>query len=147
MWNRCGLSILSKGFSWSICRRQNLLFFFFVYFIKSFIRNKLLKIVRCGTVQFCSCEITSGRICFRRFAIIFVFYNLYILMRLVSNISEIVIFLFVLETLRHLLDCLICTRNFLSIVLISRMMGDGIGGGWLIHIRVWVGGQEVGIIL
>ena len=24
--------------------------------------------------------------------------------------------------------------------------GDGIGGGWLIHIRVWVGGQGVCII-
>ena len=24
--------------------------------------------------------------------------------------------------------------------------GDGIGGGWLLHIRVWVGGQGVGII-
>ena len=24
--------------------------------------------------------------------------------------------------------------------------GDGIGGGWMIHIRVWVGGQGVGII-
>ena len=24
--------------------------------------------------------------------------------------------------------------------------GDGIGAGWLIHIRVWVGGQGVGII-
>ena len=25
--------------------------------------------------------------------------------------------------------------------------GDGMGGGWLIHIRVWVGGQGVGFIL
>ena len=25
------------------------------------------------------------------------------------------------------------------------MMGDGIDGVWLIHIRVWVGGQGVGI--
>ena len=48
--------------------------------------------------------------------------------------------------LAHLLDCLICTRNSLSIVLLLGMMGDRIGGAWLIHIRVWVGGQGVGII-
>ena len=49
-------------------------------------------------------------------------------------------------TLPHLLDshfyqechihCIVTTNN-----------EDGIGGGWLIYIRVWVGGQEVGIIL
>ena len=49
-------------------------------------------------------------------------------------------------TLPHLLDCLICTRNSVSIVLLLGMIGDGIGGAWLIHIRVWVGGQAVGII-
>ena len=48
-------------------------------------------------------------------------------------------------TLPHLLDCLICTRNSVSIVLLLRMRvgggggeggrrGNGIGGGWLIHI-------------
>ena len=53
-------------------------------------------------------------------------------------------------TLPHLLDSLICTRNFVSIVLLLAMLGggggDGIGVGWLIHISVWVGGQGVGII-
>ena len=49
-------------------------------------------------------------------------------------------------TLPHLSDCLICTRNSVSIILLLWMMGDGIGGGWLLHIRVWVGGQGVGII-
>ena len=32
-------------------------------------------------------------------------------------------------SLPHLLDCLICTRNSISIVLLLQMMGDGIGGG------------------
>ena len=50
-------------------------------------------------------------------------------------------------TLPHLLDCLIYTRNFVSIALLLGMLGgDWIGGGWLIHISVWVGGQWVGII-
>ena len=40
-------------------------------------------------------------------------------------------------TLPHLLDCLVCTRNSVSI---NRC------GGWLIYIKVWVGGQVVGII-
>ena len=31
-------------------------------------------------------------------------------------------------TLPHLLDCLICTRNTMSIVFLLQMMGDGIGG-------------------
>ena len=36
-------------------------------------------------------------------------------------------------TLPHLLDCLICTRNSVSIVLLLWMMGDGIGrGDWFI---------------
>ena len=42
-------------------------------------------------------------------------------------------------TLPHLLDCLICTRNSVSIVRWDRW-------GWLIFIRVWVGEHEVGII-
>ena len=59
-------------------------------------------------------------------------------------------------TLPQLLDCLICTRNAMPIVLLLQMMAgggggggvDGIGGGgWLMYIRVWVGGQRVGIIL
>ena len=41
-------------------------------------------------------------------------------------------------TLPHLLDCLICTKNSVCIVLLLWMMGDGIGGRWLICIRVWV---------
>ena len=49
-------------------------------------------------------------------------------------------------TLPHLLDCLMCVRNAMSIVLLLKMVGDGIGRGWLIYIRVWVGGQGVGII-
>ena len=52
-------------------------------------------------------------------------------------------------TLPYLLDCLICTRNAMPIVLLLKLMehspGAG-GGGGLIFIRVWVGGQGVGII-
>ena len=47
-------------------------------------------------------------------------------------------------TLPHLRDCLICTRNAMSIVFLLQMMGGydrwGGGGGWLVYIRVWVGG-------
>ena len=46
-------------------------------------------------------------------------------------------------TLPHLLDCLNCTRNSVPIVLLLKMMAgwDRWGrGGWLIDIRVWVGG-------
>ena len=49
--------------------------------------------------------------------------------------------------LPHLLDCLLRTRNVMAIVLLLQMMGDGIGVGWLIYIRVWVGGQGVGTII
>ena len=49
-------------------------------------------------------------------------------------------------TLLYLLDSHICTRNSVSIVMLLAMMGDGIGGAWLIHMRVWVGGQGVRII-
>ena len=49
-------------------------------------------------------------------------------------------------TLPHLLDCLNFTRNAMSIVLSLQILGDGIGGGWLIFIKVWVGGQGVGTI-
>ena len=44
-------------------------------------------------------------------------------------------------TLSHLLDCLIYTRNSVSIALLLRMMEGWLAGGWLIHIRVWLGGQ------
>ena len=49
-------------------------------------------------------------------------------------------------TFPHLLDCVICTRNSVSIVLLLWMMGGWDRWGWLIHIRVWVRGQGVGII-
>ena len=42
-------------------------------------------------------------------------------------------------SLPHLLDCLICTRNAMSIVLLLQLMGDGLGGEWFVYIRVWVG--------
>ena len=48
-------------------------------------------------------------------------------------------------TFPHLLDYLIWTKNSVWIVLLA-MMDDGIGGAWLIHIRVWMGGQRVGVI-
>ena len=44
-------------------------------------------------------------------------------------------------SLPHLLDCLICTRNAMSIILLFQLMGDGLGGEWLIYIRVWVGNR------
>ena len=46
-------------------------------------------------------------------------------------------------TLPYLLDCLICTRNAMPIVLLLQMLGgwDRWGGGGLIYIRVWMGGQ------
>ena len=42
-------------------------------------------------------------------------------------------------TLQHLLDCLICTRNSVSIVLLSWIMGGSDSWGMVIHIRVHVG--------
>ena len=50
-------------------------------------------------------------------------------------------------TVPHLLDCLICTRISCPLCSGYEWWGDGIdggwwgGGGWLIHIRVWMGGQ------
>ena len=35
----------------------------------------------------------------------------------------------------------------MPIALLLQLMEDGLGVGYLIYIRVWVGGQEVGIIL
>ena len=51
-------------------------------------------------------------------------------------------------TLPYLLDCLICTRNAMPIVLLLKLIEHRPGGGegWLIFIRVWVRGQGVGII-
>ena len=50
-------------------------------------------------------------------------------------------------TVPHLSDCLICTRNSMSIVLLLQVMVDEIGGEWLIYKRVWEMGQGVDIIL
>ena len=50
-------------------------------------------------------------------------------------------------TLPHFSNCLVCTRKAMSIVLFLQIIWDGIGDGWFIYIRVWVEGQEVGIIL
>ena len=41
----------------------------------------------------------------------------------------------------------LCTTNDVSILLLQNCGGYGIGRGWLIYIKVWVGGQGVGIIL
>ena len=49
-------------------------------------------------------------------------------------------------TLPHLLDCLICTRNAMPIVLLLQMMGGWGRWGVVDLIRVWVGGQGVGRI-
>ena len=48
------------------------LFFSFVYFIISLVKNKLLKIVLFSTEQFCSSDIMSGSIDFNLFDYIFV---------------------------------------------------------------------------
>ena len=37
--------------------------------------------------------------------------------------------------------------NLVTLLLKLQMVGDGIGGVWLIYNRVWEGGQGVGIIL
>ena len=37
-------------------------------------------------------------------------------------------------TLTHLLDCLIFTRNVMCIALLISMVGDELGGGWLVYI-------------
>ena len=42
-------------------------------------------------------------------------------------------------TLPNLLDCLICTKNAMSIVLLLQMMGYGIGRGWFIYLGCWWG--------
>ena len=50
-------------------------------------------------------------------------------------------------TLPHLSECLICTRNSMSIILLLQMIGEWDRWGWLIYNRVWEGGQGVRIIL
>ena len=56
---------------------------------------------------------------------------------------KLIIILFL--TLPHILDCLICTRNVMSIVLLLQLMGDPQGeGGWLI-LRRECSGNELAI--
>ena len=56
---------------------------------------------------------------------------------------KLIIILFL--TLPHILDCLICTRNAMSIVLLLQLMGDPQGeGGWLI-LRRECSGNELAI--
>ena len=50
-------------------------------------------------------------------------------------------------TLSHLIDCLICTKNLMPIVLLLEMMGGYERWKWLIFWGVQVGGQGLGIIL
>ena len=50
-----------------------------------------------------------------------------------------------LLTLSHLSDCLICTRNSMSIVLLLQMVGGWDRWEWLIYNRVWKGAQGVGM--
>ena len=48
--------------------------------------------------------------------------------------------------LPHPLHSLICAKDIMIIVLLLQVMGDGKVGWWFIYVRVWVGGQGVGII-
>ena len=52
-----------------------------------------------------------------------------------------------LLTLLLFLYCLICTWNAMYIVLLLQMMEGWDRWGWLIFIRLWMGGQRHGIIL
>ena len=46
------------------------------------------------------------------------------------------------------LDCLICAKDIMIIVLLIHMMGgDGNVRSWFIYVRVWVGWQGVGVIV
>ena len=49
-------------------------------------------------------------------------------------------------TLPHPSDCLICANDIMIIVLLLQIMGGWEGWRWFIDVRVWVGGQVVGII-
>ena len=49
-------------------------------------------------------------------------------------------------TLPHFLDCLICTRNYVSIVLLLWMIGGWHRLGVVDSYQVWMGRQGVGII-
>ena len=47
-------------------------------------------------------------------------------------------------TLLHPLDCLICAKDIMNIVLLLQMMQGGKVGEWFIYVGVWVGGQNMG---
>ena len=50
-------------------------------------------------------------------------------------------------TLPYPLDCLICAKDIMIIVLVLvHMIGEWEGWGWFIYVRLWWGGQEVGIV-
>ena len=51
-----------------------------------------------------------------------------------------------LLTLPHPLHCLICVKDIMVTVLLLQVMEGCEGWGWFIYVRVWVGGQGVGII-
>ena len=48
-----------------------------------------------------------------------------------------------LLTLLYPLDCLICAKDIMNIVLLLQMMQGGKVGEWFIYVGVWVGGQNV----
>ena len=50
-------------------------------------------------------------------------------------------------TLPHPLHCPICAKDIMVTVLLLQVMGGWEGWGWFIYVRVWVGGQGVGIIV
>ena len=49
-------------------------------------------------------------------------------------------------TLPHQLHCPICAKDIMVTVLLIQVMGVWGRWGWFIYVRVWVGGQGVGII-
>ena len=48
-------------------------------------------------------------------------------------------------TLPHPLHSPICAKDIMVIVVLLQVMGGWEGWGWFIYLRVWVGGQGVGI--
>ena len=49
-------------------------------------------------------------------------------------------------TLPHQLHCPIYAKDIMTIVLLLQAMGGWEDWGWFIYVRVWVGGQGVGIL-
>ena len=50
-------------------------------------------------------------------------------------------------TFSHPLDCLICAKDIMIVVLLLlQMMGDEKVDRWFIYVRVWVRGQGLGVI-